>query len=125
MKIKTRSKNYLIAGSKDIPSSTHSPQEIASLRVCVCLLPYFPSNGARNSLMSTHASILVDYVGPPSAEVCRTAAISLRFIELREVEVEDGLSQAILQLRNKKSLVSPTHLIQLGVYRCTSSAKIW
>ena len=39
----------------------------------------------------------------------------LRFIELREVEVEDGLSQATLQLRNKKSLVSPTHLIQLGV----------
>jgi hypothetical protein len=26
------------------------------------------------SLMSTHASILVDNVGPPSAEVCRTAA---------------------------------------------------
>src|ERR1041384_7544053 len=24
------------------------------------------------ALMSTHASILVDYVGPPSAEVCRT-----------------------------------------------------
>jgi hypothetical protein len=27
-----------------------------------------------NGLMSTHASILVDSVGPPSAEVCRTAA---------------------------------------------------
>jgi hypothetical protein len=26
------------------------------------------------TLMSTHASILVDSVGPPSAEVCRTAA---------------------------------------------------
>jgi hypothetical protein len=26
------------------------------------------------SLMSTHASILVDSVGPPSAEVCRAAA---------------------------------------------------
>ena len=39
----------------------------------------------------------------------------LRFIELREVEFEDGLSQTILQLRNEKSLVSPTHLIQLGV----------
>jgi hypothetical protein len=25
-------------------------------------------------LMSTHASVLVDSVGPPSAEVCRTAA---------------------------------------------------
>jgi hypothetical protein len=28
----------------------------------------------RCRLMSTHASILVDSVGPPSAEVCRTAA---------------------------------------------------
>jgi hypothetical protein len=26
------------------------------------------------TLMSTHTSILVDSVGPPSAEVCRTAA---------------------------------------------------
>jgi hypothetical protein len=25
-------------------------------------------------VMSTHASVLVDSVGPPSAEVCRTAA---------------------------------------------------
>ena len=31
-------------------------------------------------LMSTHASILVDYVGPPSAEVCRTVAISLKWM---------------------------------------------
>jgi hypothetical protein len=27
-----------------------------------------------SSLMSTHASVLVDSVGPPGAEVCRTAA---------------------------------------------------
>jgi hypothetical protein len=27
-----------------------------------------------DAMMSTHASILVDSVGPPSAEVCRTAA---------------------------------------------------
>jgi hypothetical protein len=27
-----------------------------------------------NLLMSTHASVLVDSVGPPSAEVCRAAA---------------------------------------------------
>jgi hypothetical protein len=26
------------------------------------------------SLMSTHASVLVDSVGPPSAEICRAAA---------------------------------------------------
>ena len=31
-------------------------------------------------VMSTHASILVDYVGPPSAEVCRKAAISLKWM---------------------------------------------
>jgi hypothetical protein len=32
-----------------------------------------PSNG-RSGVMSTHASVLVDSVGPPSAEVCRAAA---------------------------------------------------
>jgi hypothetical protein len=31
-------------------------------------------NIANTVLMSTHASVLVDSVGPPSAEVCRTAA---------------------------------------------------
>src|SRR3954466_4361120 len=41
--------------------------------------PYLPGNGAKNSLMSTHASIIVDYVGPPSAEVCRTTTISLKW----------------------------------------------
>jgi hypothetical protein len=29
---------------------------------------------AKDLLMSTHASVLVDSVGPPSAEVCRAAA---------------------------------------------------
>jgi hypothetical protein len=43
--------------------------------------------------MSTNASILVDSVGPPSAEVYRTAASfpkvdHPRFIELREEEVK-------------------------------------
>jgi hypothetical protein len=32
------------------------------------------NNKRTRSLMSTHASVLVDSVGPPSAEVCRTAA---------------------------------------------------
>ena len=36
--------------------------------------------GPDGLLMSTHASTLVDYVGPPSAEVCRTAAISLKWM---------------------------------------------
>src|SRR3954471_17936046 len=31
-------------------------------------------------VMSTHVSVLVDYVGPPSAEVCRTSAISLKWM---------------------------------------------
>jgi hypothetical protein len=44
--------------------------------------------------MSTNASILVDSVGSPSAEVCRIAASfpsvdHPRFIELREEEVKD------------------------------------
>src|SRR6187399_603920 len=60
---KNKKRKDLIARYKYIPSNT-----------------YFPGNGARNSLMSTHASILVDYVGPPSAEVCRTAAISLKWM---------------------------------------------
>jgi hypothetical protein len=43
--------------------------------------------------MSTHASILVDSVGTPSVEVCRTAASfpkvdHPRFIKLREEEVK-------------------------------------
>jgi hypothetical protein len=34
-----------------------------------------PREGVMSTVvMSTHASILVDSVGPPSAEVCRTAA---------------------------------------------------
>src|SRR3954469_24817031 len=33
---KNKKQKYLIARSKDIPSSTHCPQEIASLRVCLC-----------------------------------------------------------------------------------------
>jgi hypothetical protein len=30
--------------------------------------------GLKQALMSTHASVLVDSVGPPSAEVCITAS---------------------------------------------------
>jgi len=57
---KNKKQKDSIARSKDIPSNA-----------------YLPGNGASNSSMSTHASILVDYVGPPSAEVCRIAAVSL------------------------------------------------
>jgi hypothetical protein len=59
-------------------SSTHTPTTVLEdslvARGCDYLLPYLPGNGARKSLMSMHASILVDSVGPPSADVCRTAA---------------------------------------------------
>jgi hypothetical protein len=66
-----------------------------------------------------HTSILVVSVGPPSADVCRTAASfpyvdHPRFIELREEEVKGYPSQATLQLRYKKSLVSPAHPIHLS-----------
>jgi hypothetical protein len=33
-----------------------------------------PDCAACRQVMSTHASVLVDSVGPPSAEVCRAAA---------------------------------------------------
>ena len=53
----------------------------------------------------------------------------LRFIELREVEVEDGLSQATLQLRYKKSLVSPntpnTTRSCIGALVRRRDGKIW
>jgi hypothetical protein len=35
--------------------------------------PPLAGEACYRSLMSTHASVLVDSVGPPSAEVCRTA----------------------------------------------------
>jgi hypothetical protein len=46
------------------------------------------------SLISMNTSILVDSVGPPSADVCRIAAsfpqvYHPKFIELREEEVKD------------------------------------
>jgi hypothetical protein len=44
-----------------IPCSPRAPWRISIVNPSGCL-------------MSTHASILVDSVGPPSAEVCRTAA---------------------------------------------------
>jgi hypothetical protein len=53
-----------------------------------------PATALEKSLMSMHASILVDSVGPPSEEVCRTTASfplvdHPRFIKLREEEVKD------------------------------------
>ena len=56
-----------------LESPAAPPQPTAGLievrrRRTVLLVP------GERPLMSTHASILVDSVGPPSAEVCRTAA---------------------------------------------------
>ena len=61
--------------------------------------------------MSTHTSILVDSVGPPRAEVCRTSASfpqvdHPKYIELREVEVKDI---PLKQLAIKKQEVSCVH----------------
>jgi hypothetical protein len=49
------------------------------------------------AMISTHASVLGDSVGPPSVEVCRTAASfpyvdHPRFIELREEQAKLSLS---------------------------------
>src|SRR3954465_2617100 len=53
----------------------------------------------------------------------------LRFIKLREVEVEDGLSQAILQLRNKKVSCVPntpnTTRSCIGALVQRRDGKIW
>jgi hypothetical protein len=59
---------------KEITSSTHQQLKDLVTKECEYLLPYLPSNGARKELDVTHVSVLVDIVGPPSAEVCRTAA---------------------------------------------------
>ena len=65
-------------------------QEYGVIRRVLCQNP----GGAIGAVMSTNASTLADSVGPPSAEVCRTAASfpyvnHPRFIELGEVEVKD------------------------------------
>ena len=61
--------------------------------------------------------ILVGYVGPPSAEFCRTSTNfpqldDIRFINSWEVYDEYGLSQTTLQSKYKESLVFPTLPIQ-------------
>jgi hypothetical protein len=79
-------------------------------------------------MMSTHASILVDSVGPPSAEVCTTTASfpyvdHPRFIELREEEVK---AIPLKQPYNydTRSFLCPQHTqYTYEMYRCTSSAK--
>src|SRR5215208_1553248 len=77
-----------------------------------------PATAPENSLMSTGASILVDSVGPPRAEVCRTAASFPLSGSPKVYRTQGGRgqrypSQATLQSRYKTSLVSPTHLIHL------------
>jgi hypothetical protein len=48
------------------------------LKIFIILIHFFSNGFIQISVglrvMSTHASVLVDSVGPPSAEVCRTAA---------------------------------------------------
>src|SRR3954471_3015534 len=61
---------------------TNKRQRIVVLPSGLVQLPEINTHSISNNspLMSTHASILVDYVGPPSAEVCRTAVISLKWM---------------------------------------------
>jgi hypothetical protein len=63
--------------------------------------------------MSTHDCVLVDSVGPPSTEVCRTAASfpsvdHPRFIELREEEVK-GIPLKQPCNYDTRSLLCPQH----------------
>jgi hypothetical protein len=44
------------------------------LILCFITISTRNSGFLASTLMSMHASVLVDSVGPPSAEVCRTAA---------------------------------------------------
>ena len=74
--------------------------------------------------------LLVDVVGPPSAEFCRTVAnfpqvVDLRFINpwrrgMKMVSLKQPCNQVT------KSLLCPQHTQYNGkLYRCTSSAKWW
>ena len=67
-----------ISRSKDIPSSTHLPgngarKELRCRSVSASFLTS-PLAAPEKSLMSVRNLLLVDVVGPPSAEVCRTIA---------------------------------------------------
>jgi hypothetical protein len=46
----------------------------SSRNLADCFRVFRPEASYRRRVMSTHASVLVDSVGPPSAEVCRAAA---------------------------------------------------
>ena len=61
---------------KEIASSTYNGENslVAEIRSVSTFYLSSPATAPENSLMSTHASIPVDSVGPPRAEVCRTAA---------------------------------------------------
>jgi hypothetical protein len=78
--------------------------------------------------MSTHASVLVDSVGPPSAEVCRTVASfpqvdHPRFIELREEEVKTIPLKQPCNYDTESLLCPQLTQYTCQMYRCTSSAK--
>ena len=77
-----------------------------------------------------HNLLLVDVVGPASAQVCRTVANfpqvdDLRFVNHRRCRMKMvSLKQPYNQIT--KSLLCPQHTQYNGrLYRCTSSAKRW
>jgi hypothetical protein len=47
---------------------------VSMMNAIQVMLAVLKDNASVVLLMSTHASVLVDSVGPPSAEVCRAAA---------------------------------------------------
>ena len=88
-----------------------------------------PATAPENSLMSTPPPFPVDSVGPPRAEVCRTAASFPLSGSPKVYRTQGGRGQrypshATLQPQSKKSLVSPTHLIGALVRRRDSEIQV-
>ena len=61
---------------KEIASSTYNGENslVAEIRSVSTFYLSSPATAPEKCMMSTGASILVDSVGPPRAEVCRTTA---------------------------------------------------
>lgn len=92
-----------------------------AMSMTLSVLSSFSSSelSVEGGVMSTHTPFHVDSVGPPRAEVCRTAASFPLSGSPKVYRTQGGRGQrypshATLQPQSKKSLVSPTHLIHLS-----------
>ena len=106
---------------KEIASSTYNGENslVAEIRSVSTFYLSSPATAPENSLMSTPPPFPVDSVGPPRAEVCRTAASFPLSRSPKVYRTQGGRGQrypshATLQPQSNKSLVSPTHLIHLS-----------